>query len=136
MCPLIQPGISDTSWFDSWKEWLSQADGVLVVFTEAYRWQATAGGKEGAIRMEAEVILERWQRDPAFMIYALDPSRTGQDYANLKFYLEVKEAAMNAEAWIDFVRTRRQSFWERAATSLAQAYRSHFMTTAADRAPL
>ena len=53
--------------------------------------------------MEAEAIKERLARDPAFKLFALDPTKTGQDYANLRLYLEKGETYMNKQAWEAFI---------------------------------
>ena len=117
MYPLVPPGISDGTWFARWKRGVERADGVLIIFTDAYRHQAMTGGPHCAIHIEAQAILTRWRRDHTFKVYALNPSHPGEDYANLRFQLQqVDLLGMNADRWIEFItgtRHRRPSFWQR-----------------------
>ena len=55
------------------------------------------------MRMEAAAILERLTRTPDFIVFALDPTEVGQDYANLKFYFPPKSRrplVLKARNWV------------------------------------
>jgi len=106
-CELLLPGIDDTTWFEHWCRDLDRASGCLVVLTSNYRARVSLQ-KRTALRMEAEAILARMRRDQHFKLFALDPNSAGQDYANLKLYLELDVQSMDVESWREFIARRRQ----------------------------
>ena len=50
--------------------------------------------------------MRRARRDKSFRLFVLDPSIVGQDYANLKLYLDLNVQNMNFELWQKFMARR------------------------------
>jgi len=100
--PLLMPGVDDPTWFERWQEGLNAASGVLVLFTGEYRERANSHVRS-ALRMEAAAIKERLARDPNFKLFALDPSKEGQGYGDLRLYLDAGETYMNKSSWLAFI---------------------------------
>ena len=92
------------AWFAAFgpEEDLDAANACLVIFTDSYR-ACFDEGRTSALCKEAKAILRRARRDPNFKLFVLDPSIVGQDYANLKLYLDLDVQSMNVELWQTFM---------------------------------
>jgi hypothetical protein len=90
--------MSSWSWFERWQRDLDRASGCLVVFTTNYRTCVTSHART-ALRKQAKAILTRIRRDRRFKLFVLNPDSVGQDYANLKLYLELDVQSMNVVQW-------------------------------------
>jgi len=112
MCEMLAPGLSsrDASWFARWCRSLDAASACLVVFTPNYLASANLT-EHSNLRLEAAMIQKRLRRlhqrrlyrRNSFRLFVLDPYQVGQDYANLKLYLEHGEASLNVEEWLSFI---------------------------------
>jgi len=65
--------------------------------------------------MEAKAIFERLQSDKSFRIFALDPSRPGQGYNDLRVYLNDQQRGMNQVGWVDFIESLEEPLGEKDA---------------------
>jgi len=106
---LQRPGIRDTAWVDAWKRGLDASSGCVIIFSSSYVSRVASSTRDAPLLVEARYILRRVQRDRSFKLFVLNPELTGQDYANLKFYLDQDDSGMNRELWIDFLRNRRSA---------------------------
>lgn len=94
-----------SEWFDVWKEKLSHASGIVILYTDDYR----ARFKEGPLRKEAEAIIEKKEQDSTFMVYVLDPDtchRGGKHHntSDVRANLQDKVHAMgDLKGWEAFV---------------------------------
>ena len=104
---LLMPGIDDTTWFERWSEGLSTASACLVVFTDVYRKRISAR-RRTALHVEADAIVRRMRRDRHFKVFVLDPVAVGQDYANLKLYLDLNQPSMNVEVWREYLKGKHR----------------------------
>lgn len=106
VCELMPPGVSDSAWFERWNSGLESASACLIIFTAQYKESANRASKT-ALRMEAAQIQKRMRRDKSFRVLVLDPMQVGQDYANLKLYLDHGELRINEGDWRTFIKAKR-----------------------------
>jgi len=127
---LQRPGIRDTAWVDMWKRGLDASSGCLIVFSHHYVSRVASSMRDSPLLLEARYISRRVQRDRSFKLFVLNPELTGQDYANLKFYLDQDDPGMNCELWLDFLQNRRSTLSPNVLS--VQGHRRHHGRVASD----
>lgn len=108
MCPLLV-SVSDHTWLEQWQKQLDASDGVLVVYSEAYRTKCMQDSKTAVLR-EAARIIRRMQTDPTFQVFVLDPQKENQGCTALGYMLLTGITDKNSQGWLKFVK-KHMSPW-------------------------
>jgi len=114
VCEMLSPGLADDGWFGRWCCGLQSASACLVIFTPNYR-DAITQEEMTPLRLEAAEIKRRVQGIrqvfglSPLRVFVLNPFHVGQDYANLKLYLERNEPSLNVNEWLNFIDASKAS---------------------------
>jgi len=99
---LLNNAVADKGWLPRWGGQTDEASGVVVVCTDTYRAKLRADPNTACLK-EAALIKLRLERDPSFIVYALDPAVPGQDANAIRTLLLDKETSMNLDGWMKLV---------------------------------
>jgi len=89
--PPIEQGPSR---IQQWQAQLSCCQGILILFTKAYR---ASYARDSDLMLEARAFWNRMEEDPSFKVFVLDNERPGQAPQGLRFALQDGEQQLNLE---------------------------------------